>query len=114
LPLLLSAVLLRRRAAERPPLSIDISCPWSAQQQTRRTLLQRSIDWTDKRTDGRTPDRCIDSASSVQKDVFRRLKVLSYLCCLPRTTVFSAAALFRRCLAQSEQFSGSYTTMTPY
>jgi len=38
-------------------LSIDISCPQGAQQQTRRTLLQRSIDGTDRQTDGRTPDR---------------------------------------------------------
>jgi len=28
--------------ARRPPLSIDISCPHSAQQQTRRTPLLRS------------------------------------------------------------------------
>ena len=31
--------------------SVDITCPRSAQQQTRRTLLQRSIDGTDGRTD---------------------------------------------------------------
>ena len=31
--------------------SIDISWPPGAQQQTRRTLLQRSIDGTDRRTD---------------------------------------------------------------
>jgi len=34
--------------------SIDISCPPGAQLQTRRTLLQRSIDGTDRQTDGRT------------------------------------------------------------
>ena len=43
-----------RRAAAPLLLSIDISCPRGAQQQTRRTLLQRSIDRTDGRTDGRT------------------------------------------------------------
>ena len=32
--------------------SIDISWPPGAQQQTRRTLLQRSIDGTDRQTDG--------------------------------------------------------------
>ena len=32
-----------------------------AQQQTSRTSLLRSIDRTDRRTDGRTPDRYIDS-----------------------------------------------------
>ena len=48
--------------ARRPPLSIDISCPHGAQQQTRRTLLLRSNNGTDGRTDGRTPDRYIDPA----------------------------------------------------
>jgi len=33
--------------------SIDISCPSGPQQQTHRTLLQRSIDGTDRQTDGR-------------------------------------------------------------
>jgi len=36
------------------PLSIDISRPHGAQQQTRRTPQLRSIDGTDGRTDGRT------------------------------------------------------------
>jgi len=36
--------------------SIDISCPPGAQLQTRRTLLQRSIDGTDRQTDGRTDE----------------------------------------------------------
>jgi len=40
--LLLNAMLLRR-----PPLSIDISCPRGAQQQT------RSMTLTDRQTDGR-------------------------------------------------------------
>jgi len=42
----------RRR---RPPLSIDISCPHGAQQQTRRPLLL-SIDGTDRRTLDRFTD----------------------------------------------------------
>ena len=33
------------------PDSIDISCPPGAQQQTRRSGMQRSIDGTDGRTD---------------------------------------------------------------
>jgi len=44
-------------AAEAPAVqqSTDISClPPGAQQQTRRTLLQRSIDGTDRLTDRRT------------------------------------------------------------
>jgi len=48
--------------ARRPPLSIDISCPRGAQQQTRRTPLLLSIDGTDGQTDGRTLDRYIDPA----------------------------------------------------
>jgi len=44
--------------AGRPPLSIDISCPQSAQQQTRRPPLLLSIDGTDRRT----PDRYLDPA----------------------------------------------------
>jgi len=39
-------------AAGRPPLSIDISCLWRVQQQICRTLPQRSIDGTDRQTDG--------------------------------------------------------------
>jgi len=38
------------------PLSIDISCSPGPQQQTRRTLLQRSIDVTDGRTSYRYVD----------------------------------------------------------
>jgi len=38
----------RALADRRPPRSIDISRPRGAQQQTRRTLLQRSIDGTDR------------------------------------------------------------------
>jgi len=65
--LLLSAVLLRRVAARRPaPVarraccvravqqSIDIACQRVAQQQTRRTLAQRSTDGTDRQTDRQT------------------------------------------------------------
>ena len=43
--------------------SIDISCPPGAQQQTRRTLLQRSINETVRRTDRRTPNRYPDTAA---------------------------------------------------
>jgi len=56
--LLLSAVLRPRAAvplllgAQRPPLSIDISCPHGAQQQTRRTPLLWSNDGTDGQMDG--------------------------------------------------------------
>jgi len=38
-------------AARRPPLLIDISCTPGPQQQTRRTLLQRSKAGTDRQTD---------------------------------------------------------------
>jgi len=38
--------------ARRPPLPIDISCPHSVQQQTRRTPLLLSNDETERRTDG--------------------------------------------------------------
>jgi len=40
----------------RPPLSIDISCPHGAQQQTRRTPMLMSSDGrrTDRQTDGRS------------------------------------------------------------
>ena len=43
--------------ARRPPLSIDISCPPGAQQQTRRTPLLRSIDGIDRQTHRRTDIR---------------------------------------------------------
>ena len=53
-----------RRAAAAPggDRSIDVFCPPGAQQQTRRTGMQRSIDGTDRQTDGRTPDRSIEPA----------------------------------------------------
>jgi len=38
----------------RPKLSIDISCPHGAQQQTRRKPMLLSIDGTDRRTDRRS------------------------------------------------------------
>jgi len=41
-------------AERRRLLSMDISCPRGAQQQTGRTPLLLSIDGTDGRTDGRT------------------------------------------------------------
>ena len=49
----LRAVLLRRRCWRAPAVqqSIDVSWPPGPQQQTRRTLLQRSIAGTDRRTD---------------------------------------------------------------
>ena len=45
------------RRAAAASLSIDISCPRGAQQRTRRTRLQRSIDGTDIRTDTRPLNR---------------------------------------------------------
>jgi len=73
--------------ARRPPLSIDLSCLRGAQQQTRRTLLQRSIDETDRQTDGqRTADRCIDpvphamrAVSKVEKSLQKRQKLIQRL-----------------------------------
>jgi len=52
--LLLWAVLRRAVAAPAVQQSIDISCPLGPQQQTRRTLLQRT-NGTDRRTDEHTP-----------------------------------------------------------
>jgi len=46
------AVAAGRPLARRPPLAIVTACPRGAQQQTRRTLLLRLIDATDRRTDG--------------------------------------------------------------
>ena len=60
--LLLSTGACNTAHAAHQRLSIDISCPQDAQQQTRRPP---SIDGTDRRTDGqhRTNDRYIDPAS---------------------------------------------------
>ena len=64
--LLLCTVLLGVR---QPPLLTDISCPPGAQQQTRRALLKRSIDGTDRQTDRGQFDRpcCACYASIVNK-----------------------------------------------
>ena len=53
----------------RPPLSIEMSCSGDAPQQTRRTPQRLSNDGrqTDRRTDGRTPDRYIDPAPYTNK-----------------------------------------------
>jgi len=56
-------------AAGRPALSIDIFCPYSAQQQTRHTPLSRSTDGTDGLTDRRTPDRFIDPVPHTMRAV---------------------------------------------
>ena len=45
-----------------PQLSIDIFCQHGDHQQTRRPPLLMSIDGTDRRKDGRTPDRYVDPA----------------------------------------------------
>jgi len=55
------AVPLLRERTRRPPLSIDVSRPHVAQQQTRRT------HGTDRQTDGRTLDRFIDPIEQSQK-----------------------------------------------
>jgi len=58
-PLLLSA-----------PAAVDrYLLPTGEQQQTRRRLLQRPIDGTDRRTDRRTPYRFIDPASRTMRVV---------------------------------------------
>jgi len=49
--------------------SIDISCPPGPQQQTRRTLLQRSTAGTDRWKDGRTPYRYTDPAAYYKREV---------------------------------------------
>jgi len=64
---------LRAFAAERRhPSSINISCPRGAQQQTRRRPLLLSIGGTDKRADGRTLERYIDSAPRPMRAVSER------------------------------------------
>jgi len=49
-----TVTLLAFAAERRRLLSIDMSYPQGAQQQTRRTPLLLSIDGTDRRTDGRS------------------------------------------------------------
>jgi len=62
--------------ARRPPLSIDISCPHGAQQQTRRTPRLRSNDGTDRQTEyGRTLDRFIDPAPRTVRAVSTNVTV---------------------------------------
>jgi len=58
--------------ARRPPLSIDISCPHGAQQQTRRTPMLMSSDGrrTDGQTDRRAIDRSIDPAPHTMRPVW--------------------------------------------
>ena len=48
-----AAVVLLLLTAGRPPLLIDISCPWGTQQQTRCMPLLLPIDGTDRQTDTR-------------------------------------------------------------
>ena len=61
---MLRAVIGNVAAARRPQLSVNMSCPHDAQQQTRRTPLLLSTDETnrrtDRQTDGRSPNRYID------------------------------------------------------
>ena len=62
--------------ARRPSLSTDISCLPGRQQQTRRTLLQRSIDGTDRRAERRTSYRYIDPAANYVSNVNVQLRIL--------------------------------------
>ena len=67
---------LRRRCCPAPPLSIDISCTRGAQQQTRRTPLLRSIDGTDRQTDGRTDIRPLHrSCCAYHRDSANKLRI---------------------------------------
>ena len=62
---LVLSVVLRRHAARRPcrcRMSIDISCPQTAQQQTCHTSLLWWNDGTDGQTDWQTPGRYINPA----------------------------------------------------
>ena len=61
-------------------LSIDISRPQGAQQQTNCTPLQLSIDGTDGRTDGRTPDRYIDASASITEIYMLHIHVFGITC----------------------------------
>jgi len=66
-------------AAQRPQLSIDISSPQGAQQQTRRPPLLLSIEGTERRTDGRTPDRYIDHTMHTMRAA-SIIRVISKVC----------------------------------
>ena len=57
-----------RAAAPVVQQSINIFCPPRPQQQTRRTLLQRT-NGTDRRTDERAPYRFIDPAPQTMRTV---------------------------------------------
>jgi len=69
----LPAFVAERRAAalgaRRSPLSIDISCPDGAQQQTRLTPPPRSNGGTDGQTDRWTPGRYVDPATYTMRAV---------------------------------------------
>jgi len=54
------------------PLSIDISCPSGAQQQTRRSGRRAAVDRRDRQTDGRT-----DGHGAVALSVSRALRAMS-------------------------------------
>jgi len=60
--------LLLAAGARRCRVLIDISCPWGAQQQTRRTPLLLLIGGTPRRTDQRTLDRLIDPAAHTTRE----------------------------------------------
>jgi len=49
--------------------AVDITCPPGPQQQSRRTMLLRSIAGTDRRTDRRTPYRYVDPAACCANSV---------------------------------------------
>jgi len=84
--LLLCAVLRQRRCCWAPAAvdRYDISCPRGVQQQTRRTLLQRSIDGTDRRADTRLLHRPCSAyyASSVNNNCsfYFRFHYFGFIC----------------------------------
>jgi len=86
----------RALAYRRPPRSIDISRPRGAQQQTRRTLLQCSIDGTDRQlTVTKTLLRMqavITDFVSVEDNAIGRVSVRSSpLYILPLNLIFACA-----------------------
>jgi len=83
-------------AMRRRLLSIDISCPRDAQQQTRLRPLLLSINGTDRRTDRRTLNRFINPAPHTMMAVWTTAVELTDL----MTNIIEIRGLFRKELTQ--------------
>jgi len=108
-PLLLTAMLLRRRCCLAPAVqqSSDISFQPGPQQQTPCTLLQQSTAGTDRQTDTRTVTQILlHTVKQYQRCWFKQISVITFAfrCSSSAAGAFRRIAIGHWCFARAAGF----------